>query len=284
MMNIGNPAAAFRRRSIHDGVGFARMEFVVIKHITIHPMALVSYEKVEDENAKRQIAVLTEGYQDKTEYFVDRLAGAWPGSQPLFIRAVIVRFSDFKTNEYAHLIGGAAFEPPRRIRCWGGEAPPDTTPAYYEGFLLECRAIRRVRERYGFPQCRVMIPFCRPEGGRRVLAVMAEAGLAAGDGLEVYVMCEIPSNSSWRAFAKLFDGFSIGSNDLTQLLLGVDRDSADLAQLFDEQDEAVKRDDRECLPRGAQGRREGRIVRASAEAIIRNSPSSLCVAGSTLCR
>jgi pyruvate,water dikinase len=246
MLNLANPAAAFRWWRIPaDGVGLARMEFVVSNHIKIHPMALVRYATLTDESAKRQIAELTEGYQEKTEYFVDRLArGLARIAAAYHPKPVIVRMSDFKTNEYANLIGGAAFEPAEENPMLGFRgASRYYSPRYREGFALECRAIRRLRDAMGFRNVVVMIPFCRStKEADRVLAVMAENGLKRGEnGLEVYVMCEIPSNVVLAsAFAKRFDGFSIGSNDLTQLTLGVDRDSADLAQLFDEQDEAVK--------------------------------------------
>jgi pyruvate, water dikinase len=246
MLNLANPAAAFRWWRIPaDGVGLARMEFVVSNYIKIHPMALVRYGTLTDENAKRQIAELTEGYQDKTEYFVDRLArGLARIAAAYHPKPVIVRMSDFKTNEYANLIGGAAFEPTEENPMLGFRgASRYYSPRYREGFSLECRAICRLRDAMGFRNVVVMIPFCRStKEADQVLAIMAENGLKRGEnGLEVYVMCEIPSNVILAsAFAERFDGFSIGSNDLTQLTLGVDRDSADLAQLFDEQDEAVK--------------------------------------------
>ena len=246
MLNLANPAAAFRWWRIPaDGVGLARMEFVVSNYIKIYPMALVRYGTLTDENAKRQIAELTEGYQDKTEYFVDRLArGLARIAAAYHPKPVIVRMSDFKTNEYANLIGGAAFEPTEENPMLGFRgASRYYSPRYREGFALECRAICRLRDAMGFRNVVVMIPFCRStKEADQVLAVMAENGLKRGEnGLEVYVMCEIPSNVILAsAFAERFDGFSIGSNDLTQLTLGVDRDSADLAQLFDEQDEAVK--------------------------------------------
>ena len=246
MLNLANPAAAFRWWRIPaDGVGLARMEFVVSNHIKIHPMALVRYDTLADESAKRLIAELTAGYQKKTEYFVDRLArGLGRIAAAYYPAPVIVRMSDFKTNEYANLIGGAAFEPKEENPMLGFRgASRYYSPRYREGFALECRAIRRLRDEMGFRNVIVMIPFCRStKEADRVLAVMAENGLKRGArGLEVYVMCEIPSNVILaKAFAERFDGFSIGSNDLTQLTLGVDRDSEDLAALFDEQDDAVK--------------------------------------------
>jgi pyruvate,water dikinase len=246
MLNLANPAAAFRWwRLPADGVGLARMEFVVSNHIKVHPMALVHYDALQDEEAKRTIGALTVGYEDKTEYFVDCLArGLARIAAARHPDPVIVRMSDFKTNEYANLIGGAAFEPKEENPMLGFRgASRYYSPRYQAGFGLECRAIRRLREDMGLKNVIVMIPFCRStKEADRVLAVMAENGLKRGQsGLEVYVMCEIPSNVILAdAFAQRFDGFSIGSNDLTQLTLGVDRDSEALAELFDEQDEAVK--------------------------------------------
>jgi pyruvate,water dikinase len=246
MLNLANPAAAFRWWRIPaDGVGLARMEFVVSNHIKIHPMALVRYDRLKDEEARRAILELTQGYDDKTEYFVDRLArGLSRIAAALHPKPVIVRMSDFKTNEYANLIGGAEFEPDEENPMLGFRgASRYYSERYREGFALECRAIRRLREAMGFKNVIVMIPFCRStKEADSVLATMAQSGLERGkDGLEVYVMCEIPSNVILaRAFAERFDGFSIGSNDLTQLTLGVDRDSAELAALFNEQDDAVK--------------------------------------------
>ena len=246
MLNFANPAAAFRWWRIPaDGVGLARMEFVISNHIKAHPMALVRYDTLKDEDAKRAIAELTQGYEDKTEYFVDRLArGLARIAAAHYPKPVIVRMSDFKTNEYANLVGGAAFEPKEENPMLGFRgASRYYSPRYRDGFALECRAIRRLREEMGFRNVIVMIPFCRStKEADRVLAVLAESGLRRGENdLEVYVMCEIPSNVILaKAFAERFDGFSIGSNDLTQLTLGVDRDSEELAELFDEQDEAVK--------------------------------------------
>ncbi|WP_332767647.1 phosphoenolpyruvate synthase [Phenylobacterium sp.] len=246
MLNLANPAAAFRWwRLPADGVGLARMEFVVSNHVKIHPMALVRFEEVEDPAARAAIETLTAGYADRTEYFVDRLSRGLSRIAAAFHpKPVIIRMSDFKTNEYANLIGGSGFEPKEENPMLGfrGASRYDS-PRYREGFALECRAIRRLRETLGLRNVIVMIPFCRTIGeARRVLDVMAENGLVRGkDGLEVYVMCEVPSNVILaKAFAELFDGFSIGSNDLTQLTLGVDRDSAELAPLFDERDPAVR--------------------------------------------
>lgn len=246
MLNLADPAAAFRWwRLPANGVGLARMEFVVNNDIKIHPMALVHFDTLKDEEAKSVIAQMTTGYADKTEFFVDRLSRALSRiAAARYPDTVILRMSDFKTNEYANLIGGAAFEPKEENPMIGFRgASRYYSPRYREGFALECRAVRRVREEMGFKNLIVMIPFCRStKEADRVLAVMAENGLRRGeDGLQVYVMCEIPSNVILaRSFAERFDGFSIGSNDLTQLTLGVDRDSGELAELFDEQDEAVK--------------------------------------------
>ncbi|MGX5668737.1 phosphoenolpyruvate synthase [Rhizobium daejeonense] len=246
MLNLANPGSAFRWwRMPSDGIGLARMEFVVSNAIRVHPMALVHFDRLKDEAAKAEIAALTAGYDDKTDYFVDKLArGLARLAAAVYPKPVIVRMSDFKTNEYAGLLGGAEFEPDEENPMIGFRgASRYYSPRYREGFSLECKAIRRLRDEMGFTNVVVMIPFCRSVGeADKVLAVMAENGLKRGEnGLQVYVMCEIPSNVILAAkFADRFDGFSIGSNDLTQLTLGVDRDSGELADLFDEQDEAVK--------------------------------------------
>lgn len=246
MLNLANPGAAFRWwRLPADGVGLARMEFVISNAIRIHPMALVHFPELRDEQARQDIERLTAGYNSKPEFFVDQLsrglariaAAAWP-------KPVIIRMSDFKTNEYAGLIGGAGFEPMEENPMIGFRGASRYYSAQYrEGFALECQAITRLRSILGFDNVIVMIPFCRSIAeADRVLEVMAEHGLKRGqDGLQVYVMCEVPSNVILaKEFARRFDGFSIGSNDLTQLTLGVDRDSAELAGLFDERDPAVK--------------------------------------------
>ncbi|MPV68376.1 phosphoenolpyruvate synthase [Burkholderia sp. BE17] len=246
MLNLANPAAAFRWwRMPVDGIGLARMEFVIGNHIRVHPMALAHYDALKDERVQRTIATLTAGYDEPSDYFVDRLARGLARIAAVCHPApVIVRMSDFKTNEYAHLIGGAQFEPHEENPMLGFRgASRYYSPRYRAGFALECRAIARLRNDMGFRNVIVMIPFCRtPEEADQVLDVLAENGLRRGeDGLQVYVMCEIPSNVILASdFAQRFDGFSIGSNDLTQLTLGVDRDSAELAGLFDEQNEAVK--------------------------------------------
>jgi pyruvate, water dikinase len=264
MLNVANPAAAFRWwRLPSDGVGLARMEFIVNNHIKVHPMALVYGDKVEDEAARERIAELTKGYTDTSEFFVERLAfgvariaaASWP-------EPVIVRMSDFKTNEYARLIGGAAFEPAEEnpMLGWRG-ASRYYHEGYREGFRLECRALQRVRDDMGLTNTVVMIPFCRTiEEADRVVEVMASEGLERGrNGLEVYVMAEVPSNIILADdFADRFDGFSIGSNDLTQLTLGVDRDSQTLAALFDERNPAVTRSIESLIASAhAKGRKVG---------------------------
>lgn len=246
MLNLANPAAAFRWwRLPADGVGLARMEFVIANQVKMHPMALVHFDALTDKKSMAAIAEVTRGYEHKADYFVDRLAlGLARIAAVFYPKPVIVRMSDFKTNEYANLIGGAEFEPKEENPMLGFRgASRYYSPQYRDGFALECRAIRRLREEMGFTNVLVMIPFCRsPEEADRVLEVMGENGLERGKkGLEIYVMCEIPSNVILAdLFARRFDGFSIGSNDLTQLTLGIDRDSERLASLFDEQNEAVK--------------------------------------------
>ncbi|MFZ2208464.1 MAG: phosphoenolpyruvate synthase, partial [Porticoccaceae bacterium] len=246
MLNLADPGAALRWwRLPADGVGLARMEFVIDHAIKIHPMALVHFDELTDTAAKAEIAALTQGYARRTDYFVDRLArGLARIAAVQYPNPVIVRLSDFKTNEYAHLLGGAQFEPREENPMLGFRgASRYYSPRYREGFDLECQALRRLREEMGFTNVVVMVPFCRTPGeADQVLAVMAENGLVRGErGLQVYVMCEIPSNVILAAeFAARFDGFSIGSNDLTQLTLGVERDSELLAPLFSEQDAAVQ--------------------------------------------
>jgi pyruvate,water dikinase len=246
MMNIGSPAAAFRWwRLPCEGIGLARMEFIINNIIKVHPMALIKFAELEDQEARRQIEELTRGYEDKTEYFVDNLArGIAKIAASQHPEPVIVRMSDFKTNEYADLIGGRQFEPNEENPMLGFRgASRYYSDRYREGFALECRAIKRVREEIGMANVVIMVPFCRTlKEADRVLEVLAQDGLKRGEnGLEIYVMAEIPANVILAdKFAERFDGFSIGSNDLTQLVLGVDRDSDILAELFDERDEAVK--------------------------------------------
>lgn len=246
MVNIANPAAAFQWwRLPASGVGLARMEFIINAHIKVHPMALVHPERATPE-ARRQITELTRGYAHPSDYFVDVLArGIAKLASPYYPHPAIVRLSDFKTNEYAHLVGGDAFEPEEENPMLGFRgASRYYDDRYREGFALECRALKQVRETMGFANVIVMVPFCRtPAEADRVLEAMAGNGLRRGEnGLQIYMMCEIPSNVILaEQFATRFDGFSIGSNDLTQLVLGVDRDSGFLASLFDERDEAVTR-------------------------------------------
>ena len=242
MINIGNPGTAFRLSFLpNDGVGLARMEFIINETIKVHPMALLHPERVEDPAAQAGIEALTAGFERPTDYFIERLSeGVGTIAAAFYPKPVIVRMSDFKTNEYAELIGGRAFEPLEANPMLGFRgAARYAHPAYAEGFGLECAAMKRVREEMGFTNVRLMIPFCRRvDEARKVLDRMAANGLERGsDGLEIYVMCEIPNNVILvDAFAELFDGFSIGSNDLTQLTLGVDRDSELVAFDFDERD------------------------------------------------
>ena len=245
MLNVGNPEEAFRLSQLpNDGVGLARLEFIINSAIKIHPLALVHYDKLTDKTVKAEIDRLTAGYSDKPQFFVDKLAeGVATLAAAFFPKDVIVRLSDFKTNEYANLIGGREYEPHEENPMIGFRgASRYYNPRYRDGFALECRAMRKVREEMGLTNVKLMVPFCRTvEEGRRVIAEMNANGLRQGDrGLEVYVMCEIPSNVILaREFAEVFDGFSIGSNDLTQLILGVDRDSEIVAPLFDERNGAV---------------------------------------------
>lgn len=245
-MNLASPEEAFSLSFIpNDGVGLARMEFIVTNYIKTHPLALTGYDQLADAGAKAEIDGMTAGYADKPQFSVDRLAqGAAMLAAAFYPKDVILRLSDFKTNEYANLIGGKAFEPQEENPMLGFRgASRYCHPAYREGFALECRAVNKVGAEMGLTNLKVMIPFCRtPEEGRRVQAEMAKHGLKRGeDGLKVYVMCEIPSDVVLaEEFADIFDGFSIGSNDLTQLILGVDRDSEIVASIFDERDPAVK--------------------------------------------
>ncbi len=247
MMNIATPLGAFRWwRLPARGIGLARVEFIVNDHVQVHPLALTRFDELADAEARRQIETLTHGYADRTEYFVDRLAqGIARIAASQHPHPVIVRTSDFKTNEYADLVGGRQFEPEESNPMLGFRgASRYYSERYRDGFALECRALRRVREEIGLTNVKVMLPFVRTvEESDRVLEVMAENGLRRGaGGLEVYMMCEIPSNVVLAdQFRERFDGFSIGSNDLTQLVLGIDRDSSELSALFDERNEAVRR-------------------------------------------
>jgi pyruvate,water dikinase len=245
MLIVGDPSHAFSLAAIPNaGVGLARTEFIVTNHIGIHPMALARYPQLKDAEAVRQIAVKI-GAEGAREFFVRRFSeGVARLAAAFYPRPVIVRTSDFKTNEYAQLLGGREFEPEEENPMIGfrGASRYDD-PRYAEGFALECAALLRARRDLGLVNIKVMIPFCRTvEEGRRVLGAMAGHGLRQGqDGLEVYAMCEVPSNAVLaEEFLRVFDGFSIGSNDLTQLTLGLDRDSGTVAHLFDERDDAVR--------------------------------------------
>ena len=247
MMNLANPEAAFALSFIpNDGVGLARMEFIISTYIKIHPLALINFAQLADAAAKAEIEKLTADYTDKPQFFVDKLAqGVGMIAAAFYPKDVILRHSDFKTNEYANLIGGKAYEPAEENPMLGFRgASRYYHPRYQAGFELECRAVKKVRYEMGLTNLKLMIPFCRTlDEGRKVQAEMEKHGLKRGqDGLEIYVMCEIPSNVILaEEFADLFDGFSIGSNDLTQLILGVDRDSEIVAPIFDERNAAVKK-------------------------------------------
>ncbi|MEX0962923.1 MAG: phosphoenolpyruvate synthase [Pseudohongiellaceae bacterium] len=246
MVNLANPGSAMRWWKLPaDGVGLARMEFIISDHVKIHPMALACFNSIKDEAVRKEIEDLTKSYTDKTEYFIDRLASGLARIAAVFHpHPCIIRLSDFKTNEYANLIGGLQFEEKEENPMLGFRgASRYYSPNYQDGFALECKAIVRLREQLGFKNTIVMIPFCRTVlEAEKVIQTLASHGLERGkDGLQLYMMCEVPSNVILaKQFAKHFDGFSIGSNDLTQLTLGVDRDSAMLASLFDETNEAVK--------------------------------------------
>ncbi|MGB3137263.1 MAG: phosphoenolpyruvate synthase [Nodosilinea sp.] len=246
MMNVGNPELAFTLAALpSDGVGLARLEFIIANHIQVHPLALLNFDKLSDGSEKRQIDQLTALYSHKPDYFVDKLAqGVGTLAAAFYPKPVVVRLSDLKSNEYAHLLGGSTFEPAEEnpMIGWRGAARY-YDDRYRDGFALECQALRRVRNDMGLDNVILMVPFCRtPDEGRRVLEEMAKHGLVQGEnGLQVYVMCELPNNVVLAdEFSQVFDGFSIGSNDLTQLTLGLDRDSALVAHLFDERSPGVK--------------------------------------------
>jgi len=247
MMNVGDPDRAFEFSFIpNDGVGLAREEFIINEFIKIHPKALLNFDKLKDNQVKNKIEELTYGYKTKVDFYVSKLAfGIAMIGAAFYPKPVIVRFSDFKTNEYANLIGGKDYEPKEEnpMIGWRG-ASRYYSNNFKDAFALECKAIRKVREEFGLKNVIVMIPFCRTvEEGKRVLEEMKKNGLERGkNGLEVYVMCEIPSNVILADdFSKIFDGFSIGSNDLTQLTLGLDRDSALVSHIYDERNMAVKK-------------------------------------------
>ena len=247
MMNVGNPDNAFHLSFIpNDGVGLARLEFIINNYIKIHPMALLHFDHLADDDDRKTIEQLTVGYDDKKEFFIHRLAqGVAKIACAFYPKDVIVRMSDFKSNEYANLIGGSEFEPIEdnpMIGFRGASRYYDED--YKQGFGLECLAMKKVRDEMGLTNVKLMIPFCRTvEEGRLVVAEMRKHGLIQGqNGLEIYMMCEVPSNVILAdEFSDIFDGFSIGSNDLTQLVLGLDRDSEKISHIFDERDPAIKR-------------------------------------------
>ncbi len=269
MVNLGTPEMAFRvAMQPQAGVGLARMEFIISEHIRVHPMALLKPEKVASVKARTAIARLVEGYKSPSDFFVQTLAeGVGTIAAAFYPKPVIVRLSDFKTNEYASLLGGEAFEPKEENPMLGFRgASRYSHPAYAEGFALECAALRQVRDEMGLSNLRIMVPFCRTVAeGRRVIETMAAHGLKRGEaGLEIYVMCEIPNNViQIDAFSELFDGFSIGSNDLTQLTLGVDRDSEIVAFDFDERDPGMLEMFRQAI---VGAKRNGRHVGICGEA------------------
>ncbi|MFA7702156.1 MAG: putative PEP-binding protein, partial [Patescibacteria group bacterium] len=232
----------------NDGVGLARLEFIINNSIKTHPLALINFAKLKDPLAKKRIAELTLGYKNKSQYFVDKLAeGVAMIGAAFYPKDVIVRLSDFKTNEYANLIGGKEYEPIESNPMIGFRgANRYYSPQFLPAFKLECQALKKVRDSFGLTNVKIMVPFCRTvEEGQKVLDIMAANGLKRGvNGLQVYVMAEIPANIILaEEFAKIFDGFSIGSNDLTQLTLGIDRDSGDnlhVAGISNEKNMAVK--------------------------------------------
>lgn len=246
MVNIGNPGEAYEASFLPtEGVGLAREEFIIASLIKIHPLALIHFSELKDEQVKSQIAKMTLGFDDKKEFYVQKLAsGIGQIAAAFYPKPVIVRFSDFKTNEYAQLLGGAGFEPKEEnpMLGWRG-ASRYYDPRFKEAFGLECQAMKVVREKWGLKNIIPMVPFCRtPEEGKKVLQTMAEFGLKRGrDGLRIFMMAEIPDNIiEIEKFARIFDGFSIGSNDLTQLTLGIDRDNGGLSAIADEREAAVK--------------------------------------------
>lgn len=246
MLIAADPEQAFKLSFYpNDGVGLLRIEFIINHSVKIHPMALVNFEHLQDQNAKKQIEKLTHHYQNKKQYFIDKLSeGVATIAAAFYPKDVIVRMSDFKTNEYANLLGGSAFEPKEENPMLGFRgASRYYNDLYKEGFQLECEAMKEVRDKMGLTNVKLMIPFCRTaDEGRKVIHAMQQNGLVQGkNGLEIYVMAEIPSNVlQAEEFASIFDGFSIGSNDLTQLTLGIDRDSALVADLFSEQNKSAK--------------------------------------------
>ena len=245
-LNIGNPGAAFRWwRLPADGIGLARMEFVISNYIRVHPMALATFDSLDNSDLKNEIELITAGYKNPESYFVEELSrGLGRIASIVYPKPVVVRLSDFKTNEYANLLGGSEFEKQESNPMLGFRgASRYYSPDFAAAFSLECQALKRLRDDMGFDNVIIMIPFCRTVGeADKVIDLLAQEGLVRGEGgLQLYMMCEIPSNVVLaHQFATRFDGFSIGSNDLTQLTLGVDRDSEQLSDLFSEEDEAVK--------------------------------------------
>ncbi len=262
MMNLGTPEQAFEQSFIpNQGVGLAREEFIINSHIKIHPNALIDYEKLKDKKLKKKIDSLTIGYEDKKQFYIDKLSeGIGMIAAAFYPKDVIVRLSDFKTNEYKNLIGGESYEPEEDnpMIGWRG-ASRYYKEGFKKGFELECKALKRVRNEFGLKNVKIMIPFCRTvEEGKKVQKIMEKHGLKRGkDNLEIYVMCEIPSNVILAdEFSKIFDGFSIGSNDLTQLTLGVDRDSEIVADIYDERNKAVKDFIREVIRKAKKNKKK----------------------------
>ena len=246
MMNIGSPEQAFAQSFLpNDGVGLAREEFIINSYIQVHPLALLRFDELTDPSVKAKIKELTAGYETKTDFYIDKLAqGIAKIAAAFYPKDVIVRLSDFKSNEYANLIGGAQFEPKEDNPMIGFRgASRYYSEVFKPAFELECKALKKVRDEFGLDNVKIMVPFCRTvEEGEKVLKIMAQNGLKRGQNhLEVYVMCEIPSNVLLAdKFCDIFDGFSIGSNDLTQLILGVDRDSELVSHVYNERNDAVK--------------------------------------------
>ena len=262
MMNVGNPDQAFEFSFIpNDGVGLAREEFIISSYIKIHPLALLHYSKLKDKKAKEAIGKLAYSYKNKSDYFIEKLSqGVAMIAAAFYPKDVIIRMSDFKSNEYANLIGGHEFEPKEEnpMIGWRG-ASRYYAGNYREAFALECKAMKKARDEMGLNNIKLMVPFCRTvEEGKLVVAEMKKHGLVQGkNNLEIYVMCEIPSNVILADdFSKIFDGFSIGSNDLTQLTLGLDRDSELVSRLYDERNPAVKKLIAEVIKKAKKNKRK----------------------------
>ncbi|OGZ85555.1 MAG: phosphoenolpyruvate synthase [Candidatus Staskawiczbacteria bacterium RIFOXYD1_FULL_39_28] len=244
LMNVGEPSNAFNLSFIpNDGVGLAREEFIIINNIKVHPNALINYKNLKPA-LKKKIDALTLGYENKTQFYIDKLAeGIGIIGAAFYPKPVIVRFSDFKTNEYRSLVGGELYEPEEENPMIGFRgASRYYDPKFKDAFVLECKAMKKVREEFGLDNVIPMVPFCRTlDEGRKVVKILANAGLSQKDGLKIYVMCEVPSNVILaEKFLEIFDGFSIGSNDLTQLALGLDRDNSQLSAIGNEKNDAVK--------------------------------------------